>query len=257
MGTGELIKYMHAPGNYLYLQRDFGANFSSRGQAFVPLDETLQTILDTYCNNQQYPHEDRARIKVDINTLECTLVDTFLSVEQPIFLRHPITGIVTKHEHPYPAFPTIRLRTADPALIAATACLQLIARRKAPNLLQQLEHVLRSFSRNAPPKWFSRPINHVSLRPPVIPAPSFDTDSPRAPSSRVVRSVAPASKPLAVVALPRLRKRQRDTVPSEECPSAKRNRGKFCVPARRNPARAAKTVTREGMTPFTHRRRGI
>ncbi|KIY63747.1 hypothetical protein CYLTODRAFT_425818 [Cylindrobasidium torrendii FP15055 ss-10] len=250
MKPGEMIKSLHGPENYLYLQRDFGAKIFFREYAFVPLDGTLQSMIDIYRNNQQKLYEDRARIKMNSHTLDCSFVIS--SASQPLFLRHPITGIITKHEPPYPAFPIIRLRTADPVLVAAKACSQLMSHRKRPELLHQLELVQGHFFHNPPMRWFYPPNFPVVPKPPLITAPSWVKTPPQ--SSCIVQRLGPTSR-LAGAPFPRLRKRQRDAAPSEECPPPKRSRRTACTPTRRNPPRAAKTKGRENMARPTRRRR--
>ncbi|KIY60894.1 hypothetical protein CYLTODRAFT_460323 [Cylindrobasidium torrendii FP15055 ss-10] len=65
MKPGEMIKSLYEPGNYLYLQRNFGAKIFFRGYAFVPVDGTLQSMIDIYRNNQKCRYEDRAPIESD------------------------------------------------------------------------------------------------------------------------------------------------------------------------------------------------
>ncbi|KIY64635.1 hypothetical protein CYLTODRAFT_425044 [Cylindrobasidium torrendii FP15055 ss-10] len=250
MEPGEMIKNLYRPGNYLYLQRDFGAKVFFREYAFVPLDGTLQAMIDTYQNNQQKLYEDRARIKVNSDTLECTFVIS--SASQPLFLRHPVTGIITKHEPPYPAFPTIRLRTADPVMVAAKACSQLMSPFERPALLRQFRRAQSHFFHNPPMRWFDPPGYPVVPKPPLIAAPPWAKASPQ--SSCLAQPVKPASRPRGAPP-PRLRKRQRDTAPSEECSPPKRSRQIPCLPIRRNPPRAAKTKGRENMAAPKRRRR--
>ncbi|KIY61723.1 hypothetical protein CYLTODRAFT_427386 [Cylindrobasidium torrendii FP15055 ss-10] len=242
MKSGEIIKSLYEPGNYLYLQRDFGARAFFSGHAFVPLDETLQAMANIYQKNQQCLYEDRARIKINLDALECTFVAATMS--RPLFLRHPITGIITKHEHPYPAFPTIRLRTADPIMVASKACYQLsTSLQKRPNLLLQFEDAQEYFYRNPPIRWFSRANRPVIPKPPLIPAPPSATASSLLPAHCIVRPAMSTTTPSTQDR--RLRKRQRDTAPSGECPPTKRSRGAPCIPLRRNPPRAAKNNGRK------------
>ncbi|KIY61938.1 hypothetical protein CYLTODRAFT_427263 [Cylindrobasidium torrendii FP15055 ss-10] len=252
MKRGETTNSLYEPGNYLYLQRDFGARAFFDGHAFVPLDETLQAMTNIYQNNQQCAYEDRARIKVDIDTLECTFVAA--STSRPLFLRHPITGIITKHEHPYPAFPTIRLRTADPVMVASKACYQLsTSSKKRPRLLLEFEDAQDYFFLDPPIGWFSRANPPAISKPPLIPAPPSATASSLSRSRCAVRPAM--STTMAGTQHPRLRKRQRDTAPSGECPPTKRPRQTPCISLRRNPPRAAKTMARENMAPPTRKRR--
>ncbi|KIY60895.1 hypothetical protein CYLTODRAFT_427751 [Cylindrobasidium torrendii FP15055 ss-10] len=247
MKHGEMIKSLYGPGNYLYLQRDFGAKIFRREYAFVPVDGTLQEMIDIYRKNQQKLYEDRGRIKVNSNTSECTFV--IKSASQPLFLRHPMTGIITKHEPPYPAFPIIRLRAADPVMVAAKAYSQLISPLKRPKLLRELQLVQGPFLSHPPMGWFE-PANYpVVPRPPLIAAPSWAKPS-ICVAARPVKTTE--SKPVES-SPPHLRKRQRDPVPFEECPSLKRSRRAPQI--RQNPPRAAKTKGRENMAAPTRRRR--
>ncbi|KIY67928.1 hypothetical protein CYLTODRAFT_422132 [Cylindrobasidium torrendii FP15055 ss-10] len=245
MKRGETTNSLYEPGNYLYLQRDFGARAFLNGHAFVPLNETLQAMADIYQKNQQCLYEDRARIKINIGALECTFVAA--STSRPLFLRHPITGIITKHEHPYPAFPTIRLRTADPIMVASKACYQLSTSLKERRLLEQFRRAQDYFFRNPPIGWFSRANCPAISKPPLIPAPPSAIASSLTPSHCVRRPAMSTTAPGTQHA--RLRKRQRDTAPSGECPPTKRPRRTPCIPLRRNPPRAAKTMARANMAP--------
>ncbi|KIY61720.1 hypothetical protein CYLTODRAFT_427382 [Cylindrobasidium torrendii FP15055 ss-10] len=241
MKRGETIKSLYEPGNYLYLQRDFGARAFFSGHAFVPLDETLQAMANIYRKNQQCLYKDRARIKINIDALECTFVAA--STSRPLFLRHPITGIITKHEHPYPAFPTIRLRTADPIMVASKACYQLSTfSQKRPSLLLQFQRAQDYFFRNPPIGWFSRANRPAIPKPPLIPAPPSVAASSISPLHCAVRPAMSTTTPSTQH--PRLRKRQRDTALSGECPPTKRSRGAPCIPPRTNPPRAAKNKGR-------------
>ncbi|KIY63748.1 hypothetical protein CYLTODRAFT_425819 [Cylindrobasidium torrendii FP15055 ss-10] len=250
MRPGEMIKSLYGPGNYLYLQRDFGTKIFLREYAFVPVDRTLQAMIDIYQNNQQCLYEDRARVKVNSDTVECTFVIS--SASQPLFLRHPITGIITKHEPPYPAFPIIRLRTADPAMVGAKACSQLIS-LKRPKLLRELELVQGNFFYDPPMGWFEPPNFPAVPKPTLIAAPSWAKPSIQS-SCVVARPVMTASRPVNAP-LPRLRKRQSDTEPLEDCPPASRSRRTPCSPIRQNPPRVAKTKGRENRAAPTRRRR--
>lgn len=168
----------------------------------------------------------------------------------PIFLRHPITGIVTKHEHPYPAFPSIRLRTADPALVVMRASAQLSSSGSTPKLIQKSIRALMSFLSKPPTGWFARS-GHPDPKPPLTRVPSAN---PAPPSAGRTRPAAPTRR-TADAALPLSRKRQREAATSEESPPPKRSRAKPGIPLRRNPPRAAKTKGRENIAPPARRRR--
>ncbi|KIY64636.1 hypothetical protein CYLTODRAFT_425045 [Cylindrobasidium torrendii FP15055 ss-10] len=245
-----MIKSLYGPGNYLYLQRDFGAKIFRKEYAFVPVDGTLQAMIDIYRNNQQCRYEDRAPINVYGDTLKCTFVIS--SASQPLFLRHPVTGIITKHEPPYPAFPTIQLRTADPAMVGAKALSQITYTLERPKLLRELQLVQGYFFCDQPFQWFDPPGYPVVPKPPLIAAPSLATALPQ--PGCIVRPARPTPKPEGAP-VPRLRKHQRDTPPSEERPPPKRSRRAPCLPIRRNPPRAAKTKGRENMAAPTRKRR--
>ncbi|KIY62401.1 hypothetical protein CYLTODRAFT_177977 [Cylindrobasidium torrendii FP15055 ss-10] len=255
MKPGEMIKDLHGPGNYLYLQRDLGVKLYFQGFAFVPPDETLQSMSEIYRKNRQCLCEDRARVKVNVATLEYKFVAApVFGVVKPVFLRHPITGKIIKHEYPYPAFPTIRLRTAEPILVVTKACCQLPRYPRRFDPLEQLEHEQNQFFHNPPLMWFSRANWHLMPKSPLIPSPPSVLALYLPASNCVVRPVTSTTK-LAAAASLRLRKRQRDTAPSEECPPPKRPRGTPCIHLRRNPPRAAKTMAREIMAPPARRRR--
>lgn len=169
----------------------------------------------------------------------------------PIFLRHPITGIVTKHRHPYPTFPSIRLRTADPAFVTMRAFTQLSSSGPAPELLRKCTRALMSFHSKPPTGWFASSGWHPEPKPPLIRAPFANP----APSSAGRTLPAASTRRTADAALPLSRKRQRQAATSEECPPHERSRAIPSIPLRRDPLRAAKTKGREDIAPPACRRR--
>ncbi|KIY63979.1 hypothetical protein CYLTODRAFT_425621 [Cylindrobasidium torrendii FP15055 ss-10] len=242
MSDEEAIDALFKPGNYLYLQPDFGHELSRKEYAFIPPDRCIQLLTKTYRQNQRHPQKDRTRAETESGTLEYSLIDLSSST-CPIFLRHPATGIVTKHVHPYPAFPSIRLRSADPSFIAIKTAPRLSLLGIASDVLQEFSRTFRSFLFNPPLGWYTSMDRPPAPKPPIMRVTLAHTDC--STSSRLAKSATPP-----------MRKRQRDTAPPDACPPPKRSRGTPCIPIRRNPPRAAKTKAREAIAPSARRRRG-
>ncbi|KIY63171.1 hypothetical protein CYLTODRAFT_146597 [Cylindrobasidium torrendii FP15055 ss-10] len=221
---------------------DFAPGILHQNYTFIPPDDFIQTLHEVYLQNQPHQPKDRARVKTGTGGLEFTLMDVRES-SCPIFLRHPVTGTVTKHEHPYPALPSIRLRSADPAFIAVRASRQLSQLYIASGLLRKFAMTNAYFIRNSPHAWFKTSGRPPAPKPPIIRLPL--------PCTNCAASVTgPANS-----ALPPSRKRLRDTAPLDPCPPRKRARATPCIPLRRNPPRAAKIKAREAMATPARRRR--
>ncbi|KIY62748.1 hypothetical protein CYLTODRAFT_166458 [Cylindrobasidium torrendii FP15055 ss-10] len=181
-------------------------------------------------------------MQTETGGLEFTLMDVRES-SCPIFLRHPVTGTVTKHEHPYPASPSIRLRSADPAFIAVRASRQLSMLNLAFGTIRHFARTHAQLAINSPHEWFTSSGRPPAPKPPIIRLPLPCANRP-----------APATKSRNPALLPS-RKRLRDTAPSDPCPPPKRSCATPPFPPRRNPSRAAKTKAREAMAPYARRRR--
>ncbi|KIY63184.1 hypothetical protein CYLTODRAFT_458351 [Cylindrobasidium torrendii FP15055 ss-10] len=121
MDAKELMLALFNQGNYIYLQPEVYELLQGDDHAFIPPDDYAQDLGDLY-EEDEPQLEDRARVKIKSGALEYRFIYSEPSIARsPIFLRHPITGIVTKHEHPYPAFPRIKFRSADPAILTSKA----------------------------------------------------------------------------------------------------------------------------------------
>ncbi|KIY62034.1 hypothetical protein CYLTODRAFT_427216 [Cylindrobasidium torrendii FP15055 ss-10] len=243
MNDEEVVDALFNPGNYLYMQRDFGLQTSRKNYAFIPPDSCIQSLTKTYIQNQRHPHKDRTRAKTEASALEYSLIVLSPS-QRPIFLRHPVTGVITKHVHPYPAFPSIRLRSADSSFIALRTTPRLTLLGRAPDVIQEFSTAHRHFLFNPPLGWYTsseRPLSPAP-KPPITRVTLSDTDC--STSSRLAKPARAHS-----------RKRQRDTAPPDACLPLKRSRGTPCIPIRRNPPRTAKTKAREAIAPSVRRRR--
>ncbi|KIY63990.1 hypothetical protein CYLTODRAFT_438381 [Cylindrobasidium torrendii FP15055 ss-10] len=250
-------------GNYLYLQRDFAPKLAERllakGMALVPTDDTLQHITDVYTCNSHRPMEERVLPKIpagDTLEYEFRVAGSYFGITPPIYLRNPLTGVVTRHQYPYPAMPPVRLRTADPLLVALRAHTLLSGLGKsAPGpALYALSRAIGPYSdkiphRRCPPL----PI------PPLIAAPRewWRPTSPHACAPQDSDHLRKLSTTPATSdgSLPVSRKRQRSALTAEG-PLPKRSRTvRPCIPVRLNPSRAAKSKSVWSVPPPSRTRR--
>ncbi|KIY63989.1 hypothetical protein CYLTODRAFT_493493, partial [Cylindrobasidium torrendii FP15055 ss-10] len=244
----ETAQKLFEPGNYLYLQRDFAPKLSeqlfAKGMALVPPDDITQCITDVYSHNASCPKEERVSLKIRAcDSLEYTfrVSGSFFGVTPIVYLRNPVTGIVTRHQYPYSAMPPIRLRTADPLLVALRARTLLGGRGK---------------SASGPALYaLSRATGHYSTKIPIVRHPPFPIPplllvpcDPLLPSTPLRQDPAHSGKLStrdAEARLPPSRKRQRSALAAgADKPSSKRSRTmRPCIPIRRNPPRAAKSAS--------------
>ncbi|KIY67068.1 hypothetical protein CYLTODRAFT_454823 [Cylindrobasidium torrendii FP15055 ss-10] len=120
MNAEELKLALFNQGNYVYLQADVYELFQGKYHAFIPPCDYILALMRLREQNEPQV-EARARVKMKSGLEYQFLCSEDWIARSPIFLRHPITGIVTKHEHPYPAFPRIKFRSADPAFLTFNA----------------------------------------------------------------------------------------------------------------------------------------
>ncbi|KIY64776.1 hypothetical protein CYLTODRAFT_456898 [Cylindrobasidium torrendii FP15055 ss-10] len=122
---GELMKRKNDAWNNLNLQRNLASFFGSHTMAFRPSDTVLKNILSVYQHNTACSLlEDR--IRLDETPALRFPVDCSLEVDRsdhtaPIFTKHPRTGEITRHLHPYATLPRFKLPSTDPGLLGIAA----------------------------------------------------------------------------------------------------------------------------------------
>ncbi|KIY62874.1 hypothetical protein CYLTODRAFT_426571 [Cylindrobasidium torrendii FP15055 ss-10] len=116
---GEFVRISEKPTNKMLLQPSIACLLIDSTGTFQPPDEVLQTSLDLYTANSQCKLKFRKRF------------DSFqwpaasgcsLLVEdsiKTIYTKHPLTGEVEVHKHPFPQLPLFNIvGKAHPALLA-------------------------------------------------------------------------------------------------------------------------------------------
>ncbi|KIY64914.1 hypothetical protein CYLTODRAFT_424807 [Cylindrobasidium torrendii FP15055 ss-10] len=107
--------------NTLKVQPDVANLFGRAAVAFIPAERTLVDILEFYKMNHICPISERKRFDEvpHLQTSTYTLgVDPYF--KRDLFTRHPLTGKVTRHRHPYTALPKFTL-PIHPCIAVATA----------------------------------------------------------------------------------------------------------------------------------------
>lgn len=199
----------------------------------------------------------------------CTLKIQCAQFFEPLYIRNPSTGVITQHRHPYPAFPLITVRTADPVILTLNARDRLGAILWGP-LYQQFIGATMKFA-HLP--WTGFPTD--SPEPPLSAVPSANTyghehiatDAPLPPARQIRRVLRiPRRKPLSpsqpIVAAnltpspARKRKAEPQTAAADSDAASPKRRRVCPVPRRILPSRAAKTKAAENMAPKPRSRRG-
>ncbi|KIY68927.1 hypothetical protein CYLTODRAFT_489347 [Cylindrobasidium torrendii FP15055 ss-10] len=101
---------------------------------FLPDSATLARILKVTRHNLSCPADERIDIRNIPELSDCTyalILDPVVKV--PIHLRHPKSGRITTHRHPYPAFPRFTL-PSNPWIAALGAFQKIAFRSKALDL---------------------------------------------------------------------------------------------------------------------------
>ncbi|KIY64918.1 hypothetical protein CYLTODRAFT_424811 [Cylindrobasidium torrendii FP15055 ss-10] len=107
--------------NTLKVQPDVANLFGRAAVAFIPAERTLVDIFELYKKNHICPISERKRFDEvpHLQTSTYTLaVDPYF--KRDLFSRHPLTGNVTRHRHPYTALPKFTL-PIHPCIAATTA----------------------------------------------------------------------------------------------------------------------------------------
>ncbi|KIY62035.1 hypothetical protein CYLTODRAFT_427217 [Cylindrobasidium torrendii FP15055 ss-10] len=283
MQPGELSTYMDHPANRLKLQPDVAPHFSSLKICLVPEDAAIRQLCQVYSKNQGRFPANRVVLKPTVSDGAKCVLKPNAEFTTSIYLRHPVTGLVTLHRHPYPAFPTINVRSADTALLTLHAHEVMTSASKWPMLEPQLLAFSKIASKFIPTPYIpifpfsgtapTRPLlsalassrkrqgtsDTVSSRPSKRPRRAAPRKTAPARPSPAGPATMPAWLPLSPLPLPE----QQVIVMGEiqntlaQTPTRpKRSRApKPCPPPRTLPPRAAKAKAKETMAPPKSRAR--
>lgn len=120
--------------------------------AFRPSDTIVDAIDRFYKSNWARPTSERLRfhevsvrmrhsaclifLQTDISASDYTLMVS-KDQKEPIYTRHPISGVVTKHEHPFNTLPRFSL-SAHPVFVIAYAYGMLLCQGNTSDKIQQI-----------------------------------------------------------------------------------------------------------------------
>ncbi|KIY60584.1 hypothetical protein CYLTODRAFT_427823, partial [Cylindrobasidium torrendii FP15055 ss-10] len=116
---GEFVRISETPINKMLLQPSIARLLIDSTGTFQPPDEVLQTSLDLYTANSQC----KLKLRKCFDSFQwpaafgCSLLveDSI----RTIYTRHPLTGEVAVHKHPFPQLPLFNIiGEAHPALLA-------------------------------------------------------------------------------------------------------------------------------------------
>ncbi|KIY61917.1 hypothetical protein CYLTODRAFT_494981 [Cylindrobasidium torrendii FP15055 ss-10] len=124
MKIGEMFEKMDQPINLLHLtSKPVAQAFALSALAFRPPPNTIALLQDLYRHNANCSMADRRRFdETPELRQDCEYALRILPrFQKDIFLKHPVTGKVTIHQHPYGDLPRFRLLTAHPSLVSVAA----------------------------------------------------------------------------------------------------------------------------------------
>ncbi|KIY63083.1 hypothetical protein CYLTODRAFT_458432 [Cylindrobasidium torrendii FP15055 ss-10] len=171
--------------------------------AFVPVDSVLQEIFDLFENNFQ--SLENARIPfVSVKSFKkaAYTFEPAGNCIDPLFTRHPVTGLVTKHDYPYPRLPLFTM-TAHCCLAIFRAfpfyayCTDLGRPRTPQSLLLHVRSSLNNWTQTIPKSFgqaaHASSSDATSLVNHPLASSYLDCELPK-PTSRVARRVRKVRK---------------------------------------------------------------
>ncbi|KIY64558.1 hypothetical protein CYLTODRAFT_493030 [Cylindrobasidium torrendii FP15055 ss-10] len=123
MGQGEFKDcVMKNPMNQLHLQPTTYDLFDAYDLAFRPTSSTFAILSELYMANARLPPSQRRRFD-NVPGFQGAphILEIRNNFQEDIFLKHPITGEVTIHQHPYSNLPLFYPRTAHPVATSHNA----------------------------------------------------------------------------------------------------------------------------------------
>ncbi|KIY60588.1 hypothetical protein CYLTODRAFT_427821, partial [Cylindrobasidium torrendii FP15055 ss-10] len=116
---GEFVRISEKPINKMLLQPSIARLLNNSTGTFQPPDEVLQTSLDLYTKNSQC----KLKLRQRFDSFQWPAASgCSLLVEdsiRTIYTKHPLTGEVEVHKHPFPQLPLFNIvGEAHPALLA-------------------------------------------------------------------------------------------------------------------------------------------
>ncbi|KIY65541.1 hypothetical protein CYLTODRAFT_424259 [Cylindrobasidium torrendii FP15055 ss-10] len=128
MNIGEMLETMDQPINLLHLTSELVIEaFAFSDLAFRPAPNAIALLQELYEHNVKRPISERRRFdEVPELQQNCEYTLQILpELQRDIFLKHPVTGAVTIHQHPYGDMPRFRLLTAHPSLVSVASARQI------------------------------------------------------------------------------------------------------------------------------------
>ncbi|KIY64910.1 hypothetical protein CYLTODRAFT_456782 [Cylindrobasidium torrendii FP15055 ss-10] len=139
----EFRKIRRSALNTLKVQPGLAQLFRPVHIAFIPAEETLSNILELYRTNQRCAVSERKRFDevphLKTSTYTLGIVSHF---KRDLFTRHPLTGKITRHRHPYTALPKFTL-PIHPCIAVSTASYLISLCSDAPPISQNLLAIVR------------------------------------------------------------------------------------------------------------------
>ncbi|KIY64678.1 hypothetical protein CYLTODRAFT_457000 [Cylindrobasidium torrendii FP15055 ss-10] len=230
MAPGELPASLKQPINTLHVQSGVAEHILSNTLSFRPSESALEILYQLFQDNLQKPLEMRQRYNevLALNSVS-HVVRPVRSFKGDLFLRHPVTGNVTMHQHPYTDLPHFRLRTAHPVMTSLHALGLLFFTRPAIRrndiLYQMNQHCSKAYTKLCSQSSTSQTPNHIDVLPAVSCKRKRDgSDGDVHPcNKRSRRSIMLEPEPVIQVAAVLKRKASVHT----ECPPSKRGRQHF------------------------------
>ncbi|KIY64909.1 hypothetical protein CYLTODRAFT_456781 [Cylindrobasidium torrendii FP15055 ss-10] len=134
----EFRKLRKSPLNILKVQPGVAKLFQPMRMAFIPAEDTLSNILKLYRTNQLCPILERKRFdkvpRLQTSTYTLGVASNF---KDDLFTRHPLTGKVTRHRHPYTGLPKFTL-PIHPCIAVTTASYLIKVSSDAPPVSETL-----------------------------------------------------------------------------------------------------------------------
>ncbi|KIY64913.1 hypothetical protein CYLTODRAFT_424806 [Cylindrobasidium torrendii FP15055 ss-10] len=142
----ELRKFRLSPLNNLQVQPGMAQLFQPVRIAFIPAEETLRKILELYKMNRFCPIPERQRFD-EVPHLQTStyMLGVTPYFKRDLFTRHPLTGKVTRHRHPYTALPKFTL-PIHPCIAVLTASYLVGLCSDAPPVSETLLAIVRLYA---------------------------------------------------------------------------------------------------------------